>query len=640
MSEENTLTRRRYKDGDSAHKPWEEEIFIADASHKCPTYVHRTPPCQGSCPAGEDIRGWLNIVRGIEKPPEGLTWQEYAFQRSTTANPFPSLMGRVCPAPCEDGCNRNEVEDHVGINAVEQYIGDYALEQGYKLHTPAADTGKKIAVIGAGVSGMTAAYQLRLKGHAVTVFEAQAELGGMARYGIPDYRVPREVLNGEIQRILDLGVEARTGIRVGQDITIEELQKEFDVIYVGVGAQAGASLPVPGGNAPNCISGVRFLESYNQGRLLHASKKVVVVGGGDTSMDVAAVARRIGHINKVRELDHPESVVLGHTTHDAATAAMREGAEVLVICRENLNIMPASDMEQVHVTQEGVRIRNSIAPVELMIGEDGRANGVRVIKVDDDFNPIAGTEEVLECDLVVAAIGQRGDLEGLDVIDNGRGHVDADPYYRVKGFENIFVGGDAIKPHLLTTAIGHGSIASDGIDDYLNGKDLHKRPRVDVHHFNLLAKLNEAQLAPAEYDHVQASGTDSSEFAVHNYEDRSKVEVVPADEIFLGHWKYTARNKRAESEVTSENVLGFFGERVQGLDEETVVKEADRCMSCGMCFECNNCVIYCPQDAIFTVAKDKRTMGRYVDTDYNKCIGCHICEDVCPSGYIRMGMGE
>ena len=643
MSEQQTLTNRRFKDGDNQHKPWDEEIFVADTSHKCPTYVHRTPPCQGSCPAGEDIRGWLNIVRGIEKPPEGMSWQEYAFKRSTTANPFPALMGRVCPAPCEDGCNRNEVEDYVGINSVEQFIGDYALEHGFTLPEPAPDTGKKVAIIGAGVSGLTAAYQMRLKGHAVTVYEAHEELGGMARYGIPDYRVPREVLNGEIQRILDIGVEAKTGIRVGVDVSMDSLQQEYDAVYIGVGAQSGTSLPVPGGNAPNCNSGVRVLEAYNQGRLLHAAKKVVVIGGGDTSMDVAAVARRIGHINKVREHDHPESVILGHTTHDAATAAKREGADVTVLVREDLSDMPASAMEQLHVSQEGVKIRTSVLPVELIIGEDGRANAIKICQVtwsSGQTEIVEGTEEVIECDLVVAAIGQSGDLDGLQEFDNGRGHVDADPYYRVKGYENIFVGGDAIRPHLLTTAIGHGSIAGDGMNAYLNGEDLHKRPRVDVHHFNLLSKLAEVDLQPSPFDHVPKGGTDSSDYAVHNYEDRSRIEVVPSDQIFLGHWEYNARNKRAESEVTSENVLGAFEERIQGLDEETVVKEASRCMSCGICFECNNCVIYCPQDAIFTVPKNKRTMGRYVDTDYSKCIGCHICEDVCPSGYIRMGMGE
>ena len=163
---------------------------------------------------------------------------------------------------------------------------------------------------------------------------------------------------------------------------------------------------------------------------------------------------------------------------------------------------------------------------------------------------------------------------------------------------------------------------------------------MDVHHFHLLDKLRETDHAPAEYPQVQDRGTDDADYAVHNYEDRSFVEIVPADELFLGHFKYEDRQKRKESTITADSVLGSFGERIEGLTEEEAQLEANRCMSCGMCFECDNCVIFCPQDAIFRVKKDKSTMGRYVDTDYTKCIGCHICEDVCPSGYIQMGLGE
>ena len=161
MKDSKKLTFRKYKDGEHQWDTFQEQIFTADETDKCPTYVHKTPPCQASCPSGEDIRGWLNIARGIEKPPKDVKWQEYAFTRATDANPFPSMMGRVCPAPCQTGCNRNSVEDYVGINAVEQYIGDYGLQS--KLTFKAADqeTGKKVAIIGGGVSGLSAAYQLR-----------------------------------------------------------------------------------------------------------------------------------------------------------------------------------------------------------------------------------------------------------------------------------------------------------------------------------------------------------------------------------------------------------------------------------------------------------------------------------------------
>ena len=246
---EKLLTKRRFKDGDHKPRPWVEEIFEADHSHKCPTYVNRAPPCQGSCPSGEDIRGWLNIVRGIEKPPADTAWQKYAFERVTDANPFPAIMGRVCPAPCEDGCNRNEVEDHVGINAVEQFIGDYGLEHDLKLNPPGPDSGKKVAIIGSGVAGLACAYHLRRMGHACTVFEKQEKLGGMMRYGIPGYRVPDKVLDGEIQRIIDLGVEIRNNTRIGEDISFDELRSQFDAVFIALGAQSGMALPVPGGDA-------------------------------------------------------------------------------------------------------------------------------------------------------------------------------------------------------------------------------------------------------------------------------------------------------------------------------------------------------------------------------------------------------
>lgn len=199
------LTFNLYQDGVHKWRSQGENIFLEDTSHKCPTYVHRTPPCQGSCPSGEDIRGWLNIVRGIEKPPEGVSMQEYAFQRSTDANPFPSMMGRVCPAPCEQGCNRNAVDDFVGINAVEQYIGDTAKNEAFRFANPPSVGSKKVAIVGGGPAGLAAAYQLRRKGIASTVFDEHEELGGMFRYGIPGYLTTREFLDHEINRIVEMG---------------------------------------------------------------------------------------------------------------------------------------------------------------------------------------------------------------------------------------------------------------------------------------------------------------------------------------------------------------------------------------------------------------------------------------------------
>ena len=643
IAAETGLTFRRFRDGDYRHRPWQEEIFQGDWSYKCPTYVHRTPPCQGSCPAGEDIRGWLNIARGLEKPPAGMTWQEYAFRRLTDANPFPAIMGRVCPAPCEDGCNRNEVEDHVGINAVEQYIGDYALDHGLDLHPAGPDTGKRVALVGGGPASLACAYQLRRMGHACTIFESNAKLGGMVRYGIPGYRTPREVLDGEFQRILDLGVEVRTNTKIGTDVPLAEIEREFDAVFMGLGAQTGAALPVPGGDAPNCISGIAFLNAFNDGRLKYGAERVLVIGGGDTAMDVAAVARRIGHVGRVRERDRPEYVVLGRTAHDVATVARRDGAKVTIVYRRPIEKMPAAKMEIEHVLREGVEIRTSLAPVEVVKGDDGRAKALRVVEVDWSSGRMVrkeGSEMDIECDLIVAAIGQVADFTGMEDLDNGKGLITPDKFYRVAGRSRMFVGGDVVRPHLITTAVGHASIAAEGIDRQLAGAGPSRRPKVDVHHFDLLAKLREAGLEPEEYDHRQERGTDGKRFAVHNYEDRAGTEIVSADELFLGHFQYEARHRRKEAEIGADNVLGHFQERIEGLSEDEVVAEAGRCMSCGLCFECDNCVVFCPQDAVKRVGKKESTIGRYVYTDYARCIGCHICADVCPSGYIQMGLGE
>ena len=641
---EKALTFRRYEDGDYKWGSLNDDIFSADHSHKCPTYVHRTPPCQGGCPSGEDIRGWLAIVRGIEKPAEGVSMQEYAFQRSTAANPFPSIMGRVCPAPCEQGCNRNHVEDFVGINAVEQYIGDTAHKEGFALVCDAPLGDKRIAVIGGGPAGLSVAYQLRLRGHGSVIFEEHEELGGMMQYGIPGYRTPRKILQGEIKRILDLGgIETRMNTRVGRDVSVQDIEKEFDAVVWCVGCQVGRALPVPGGDAPNCVSGVKFLEAFNKDEMKVVSNRVVCVGGGDTSIDVVSVARRLGSIKKDLGKMRPEHVIGGYVAHDAAFSAAREGAKVTLTSLFPRQDMTASEHEIEDALNEGVTILDGVIPKEVIVDKDGRATALRLAKCeikDGKPQPIEGSEFDVECDLVVSAIGQGGDLSDLAEFDNGRGLIDVDKYYAVPDREKHFAAGDIIRPHLLTTAIGQGSIAAESVDYFLKGDELKKRPKVDVHHFDLLDKLRETGLDPKQYEGGQEWGSDAADYLIHNYEDRSAQEVIPSERLFLAHFGYEPRILRTGRGPDAEEVLGHFEERTVGLTDEEAVREAERCMSCGMCFECDNCVIFCPQDAVFRVDKSKKTLGRYVDTDYAKCIGCHICADVCPTGYIDMALGD
>ncbi len=642
MTETEGLNFRRFEQDDVAYDDLQEKIFQASWSHKCPTYIQKTPPCSGSCPSGHDIRGWLAIARGMDKPPvEGMSWQEYAFNRMVEANPFPAAMGRVCPAPCETGCNRNDVEDFVGINSLEHYVGDWAIQNNLKLPAPGADTGKKIAVIGGGPAGLSAAYFLRLQGHGVTLIEANEKLGGMMRYGIPEYRVPRDMLDAEIQRILDMGVEVRTGTKVGQDVTIEQLDKEFDSVFWGLGAQKGRPLPAEGwAGTDNCVDAVGFLKAFNEGRLKHVQGPVVCVGGGDTSIDVCCVARRLGTAEGAAPV---EAVIAGEAEHEDVAAADKSAVDVVLTSLFPVDNMFATDREVRDALNEGVDIKGGVMPLEVVRDESGRATGLKMCECDmDGMKPIPreGTEFVIEGGLFVVAIGQLGNMDGLGEIDNGNGFVDADKVYQIKGRPGHFVGGDIIRPHLLTTAIGHGSIAAETITVYLQGEEIDKRPKIDVHNFNLLRELQQRDHAPSEYNHQPTRGTSAADFAVHNYEDRSQNEIIKSKDLFLGHFMKEDRNLREEIHISPDEVLGNFDSRLMALTEEQAINEGKRCMSCGLCFECDNCVIYCPQDAVHRVKKSDRTVGRYVDTDYTRCVGCHICMDVCPTGYIEMGLGE
>jgi NADPH-dependent glutamate synthase beta subunit-like oxidoreductase len=646
LSSDPKHTFLRFEPGETeADWDLEEKIFQQDTTHQCPTYVHKTPPCQGSCPSGHEIRGWLAIARGMDKPPiEGMAWQEYAFLRMAKANPFPSTMGRVCPAPCEAGCNRNEVDDYVGINAVEQYVGDWANENGVKLPGAGTDTGKRVAVIGGGPAGLSAAFYLRLDGHGVTVFESHDKLGGMMRYGIPGYRTPRTMLDTEIGRITDLGIEVRTNTRVGKDISVETLEAEYDVIYWAIGAQNGRPLPIPGWeSAENCINGIEFLDAFNQGWVLGTAQNVVVVGGGDTSIDVASVARRLGHITANNPPERSDGTVIDFTSQDVASSLTREGMKATLTSLFPIEEMTAAAREREDAKREGVDLKGSVMPLEVVTDADGRAIALKMCECDmDGMKPVPreGTEFEIKCDIIISAIGQTGDFTGLDGLDGGRGFIDATQTYQVKGRDKHFAGGDILRPHLLTTAIGHGRIGAEAISEFLSDGAVGKRPKVDVHHFNLLAELQQRDKTPDPYDHLETRGTADENFAVHNYEDRGAVQIIAHEELFKSHFGYVKREEREEIHIEGSDVLGNFEERIVAYSEEQAKKEGERCMSCGMCLECDNCVIFCPQDAVHRVKKDDRTVGRYVYTDYTACIGCHICADVCPSGYIKMGLGE
>ncbi len=463
------------------------------------------------------------------------------------------------------------------------------------------------------------------------------------RYGIPEYRTPRAMLDAEIGRIVDMGVDIRTGTTIGKDVSVEDLEKAYDAIFWALGAQNGRPLPIPGWEGTeNCINGIEFLDAFNKGFMVGTEKKVVVVGGGDTSIDVASVARRLGHVEAVAQTDNPDGTKIDFTAGDAAQALNRDGISATLTSLFPIEKMTATEHEREDAKREGVDIQGSVMPLEVIKNAEGQAIALKMCECDmNGMTPVPreGTEYEIECDIIISAIGQYGDFEGIEDMDAGKGFIDTTADYKVKGKDKHFAGGDILKPHLLTTAIGHGRIAADTITEFLDDGEIEKRPSVDIHHFNLLAELHARRQDPSEYDHQPTRGTDSDDFAVHNFDNRSDSQIVKHTELYKGHFPYVAREVRDEVHIEGDNVLGNFEERIIGYTEEQAQKEGERCMSCGMCFECDNCVIYCPQDAVSRVKKSDRTVGRYVETDYSKCIGCHICADVCPTGYIKMGLG-
>jgi NADPH-dependent glutamate synthase beta subunit-like oxidoreductase len=412
-----------------------------------------------------------------------------------------------------------------------------------------------------------------------------------------------------------------------------------------MGAQAGRALPVADGEAPNVVTATSFLRAFNDGRLRHVGKRVVVVGGGDTSIDVATVARRLGHIEHAKPTEF-ESVIAGHMAHDVAEISVKQGAEVTLTTVFPVDKMLANKHEVEQAQAEGIDIRGGLAPVGIVRGPDGRAVALRLAECEAkmigprlEIKVKEGTEQDIAADLIVSAIGQAVDFTGLEEFNNGKGTVGADRNYQVAGKAGVFAGGDVLRPHLLTTAIGHGAIAAEGIERFLAGEELEKRPKIDVHSFDLMRKYVEKGVTlPSVKEPLH--GTDKSPGAIHNFDDRSDRYVIPHTQLFLGHFGFAARNKRKFITLTRESALGNFEERLDALTEVQAVAEAKRCMSCGQCFECDNCVVYCPQIAVKKVPKKEATTGRYVYTDYDRCVGCHICADVCPTGYIQMGLGE
>jgi NADPH-dependent glutamate synthase beta subunit-like oxidoreductase/Pyruvate/2-oxoacid:ferredoxin oxidoreductase delta subunit len=420
----------------------------AEVSHLRPRYIAKTPPCVEGCPCGTDIRGWVNTIS--QAPEYGRTNEqayEIAWRTITDRNPFPAVCGRVCPHPCEDACNRIEKDGAVAINALERFVGDFGIEKGLKLVALTEQRhDKKIAIVGAGPAGLSCAYQLARRGYPVTVFEAFSKPGGMLRYGIPQYRLPRNVLDAEIQKILDLGVELKCNQTVGDGLSLETLRNEYKAVFVGIGAHKGLKLGVPGEDAPNVFTGTSFLNQVNRGEEVSVGNKVIVIGGGDTAIDAARVSKRLG-------------------------------ATVTILYRRSRQEMPAIKQEIEGAIEEAIDIQFLAAPVEILVA-DGQATGMRCIRMElgePDASgrrrpvPQPGSEFDLDATTIIAAISQEPEFTGFNGLHEGKDWIKADEW-GTTGAEGVYAGGDDVVLGLVTIAIAQGRFAAEAIHARLQGK--------------------------------------------------------------------------------------------------------------------------------------------------------------------------
>ncbi|HKF99328.1 MAG TPA: NAD(P)-binding protein, partial [Xanthobacteraceae bacterium] len=412
-----------------------------------PLYVDRLPPCNNACPAGENIEAWLSHAEAGD--------YQVAWRALTEDNPLPAVMGRVCYHPCETACNRAQVDTAVGINSVERFLGDQAIKHGWRFTPPAMESGKRVLVVGAGPSGLSAAYHLRRMGHAVEIYEAGPLAGGMMRFGIPKYRLPRDVLDAEIARILDLGVALKLDAKV-TNIAEAMTKRGFDAAFLAVGAHIAKRAYIPAGEAAKILDAVQVLRSMEGEAKPLLGRRVVVYGGGNTALDVARTAKRLG------------------------------ATDAIIVYRRTRDRMPAHDFEVEEALEEGVMMM-WLSTIKRM---DEGVLTVEKMELDaTGFPQPTGEFETLEADSLVLALGQDVDLSLLNgvagiEIRNGVVQVGSN---MMTGYPGVFAGGDMVpSERTVTVAIGHGKKAARHIDGWLRNAPYAPAPKHDIASFDKL----------------------------------------------------------------------------------------------------------------------------------------------------------
>ena len=531
-----------------------------------PAQSPSTAPCQEGCANCGDIRGWIGIV--AQRAQSGLSREEAfarAWRKITDVNPFPATLGRICPHPCEDRCNRGDKDESLAINAMERFLGDFAITEGLPL--PSSQTrvqGISVGVVGAGPSGLSFAYQMRRRGYRVTVYDARREPGGMLRYGIPDYRLPPKVLDAEIQKIAELGVDIRMNTSVGKDVSLGELRERHDCLYLGIGAQKGRQMNIPGIEGQGVYTAIEYLERVNTGESMDLGERVIVIGGGNSAMDAARTARR-------------------------------QGASVTVLYRRSLGDMPATPCEIEEAVEEDVELILLAAPVRVERDMNGNIEAVlarhmTLGELDSSGRgrpvPIEGSEFRLEATTLIAAVSQRPQLQGLEALAAQDGWLVAEENGSLG--KNLFTGGDAMGAGIAGNAIVQGRFAAE---------NLHKK----------LAGLSE---------------------------DKSTTGVPLSVERILTDSKPGKKAARPVRRHGAARLLNPSAEVNDTITSEQFLQEVDRCFSCGSCFGCERCHMYCTAGCFTRL--EEAGPGKYFSLNLDNCQECGKCVEVCPCGYLTV----
>lgn len=541
-----------------------------------PQFVRRVSPCSEACPAGNDVEGFLVLAD------QGRYGE--ALERLLGESPFPGVCGRVCFHPCESACNRATLDQTVSIQGLERYVAE-----GEPTNCPAPGPlrRERVAIVGSGPAGLTCAYHLRRLGYEVTVFEKQAVLGGMLRLGIPTYRLPRAILEREIDRILSLGVKVETACRAGHDITWEHLLT-WDAVFLAAGAHAAAALGIQGDSANEVIPGTAWIEAANLNRSVSVGSRVGVIGGGNTAVDCARVALRLG-------------------------------ARPVIIYRRTQNEMPAIGTEVEEALQEGIEIQWLTSPVAIR-SRNGKLVGLECVRnrLSEPEpggralpKPISGSEFVIELDSVIAAVGETVEERFLPPgLREEQGGVWIDSWGRTS-LPRLWAGGDvATDPRMVVHAIGAGKRAALSIHASFTGEDL----------VELGQRLRLGTKGSFSMDRYLKPDPPSA---------ASLNGVVRPDDVNLHYFEPVERTRLPH--LDPDKRARNFSEVNMGYDEQQARDEVQRCFQCGSCRVCGNCYVFCPDGS---VRSDPAGLGYQID--YEHCKGCGVCKNECPTGAIVM----